>query len=141
MNYQIVENGIKDLGIDPVSCREAKEGQWSFKRGSVSIVVGLIETETFPKGYFYVNSYLLNDSQVADNRKNDLFKSLMEENLYLVGMKLCYKSPNFMLLSNRSAIGLDKEEVAITIDKLSAKADKLDDILIDFGKSKITGQR
>ena len=44
MNYQIVENGIKDLGIDPVSCREEKAGQWTFNRGSVSIVVGLIET-------------------------------------------------------------------------------------------------
>ena len=65
----------------------------------------------------------------------------MEENLYLVDMKLCYKSPNFMLLSNRSAVGLDKEEVAITIDRLSAKADKLDDILIDFAKPKMTGPR
>jgi len=35
--YEIVDNCIKRLGVDPAICKGDKPGQWDLKKGSASV--------------------------------------------------------------------------------------------------------
>lgn len=127
--YEIIEKGIDSLGIPPKTARSADDGQWDFNRGSASIAVGIISSDRFPNGCFYVSSVLMNADDVPLEKKEAFYKSMCETNTSLVNMKLCLDENMVHLISNRDAIGLDVEEVATTINSLSYYADLLDDIL------------
>lgn len=127
--YEIVEKGIESLGIPPISARAQESGQWDFNRGSAVIAVGVICSDRFPNGYFYVSSILMNVDDVPSEKKEDFYKRICEMNASLVNMKLCVANNQVQLISNRDAIGLDIVEVETTINSLSYYADLLDDML------------
>ncbi len=127
--YEIIEKGIDSLGIPPETTRGAEDGQWDFNRGSATVSVGIISSDRFPNGYFYVSSILMNADEVPAEKKEAFYKSMCETNTSLVNMKLCLDENMVHLISNRDAIGLDAEEVASTINSLSYYADLIDDIL------------
>jgi len=127
--YEIVEKGIESLGIPPKSARAQESGQWDFNRGSAVIAVGVISSDRFPNGYFYVSSILMSAEEVTAEKKEEFYKTMCEMNSSLVNMKLCINDNLVQLISNRDAIGLDIEEVATTINSLSYYADLLDDRL------------
>lgn len=127
--YEIIEKGIDSLGIPHKSARGNEDGQWDFNRGSATVAVGIISSDRFPNGYFYVSSILMNASDVPADKKEDFYRTLCEMNASLVNMKLCISEDQVQLISNRDAIGLDAEEVATTINSLSYYADFLDDRL------------
>jgi len=127
--FEIVEKGIDMLSIGPEAARGEKDGQWDFDRGSAKIAVGVTSTERFPNGYFYVSSIIMDAAQVAADRKETLYQSLLEMNATLVNMRFAFNKDVIFLISNRDANGLDPEEVAITINELSYYADLLDDRL------------
>ena len=128
---QVIEDGISQLGINPATCRGKNAGEWDFVRGSAKIAVGIRQSEKYPQGYFYVVSSMLDVNQVPHHRKLELFQVLMEENLKLVELKFCYGDSTILLVTNRNAQGLDKIEVANSIDQLSYHADLLDDLIIN----------
>jgi hypothetical protein len=127
--YEIIEKGIDSLGIPPTNARGQEAGQWDFNRGSAIIAVGIISSDRFPNGYFYVSSILMNVDDVPSEKKEDFYKRLCEMNASLVNMKLCVAENQVQLISNRDAIGLDVVEVETTINSLSYYADLLDDML------------
>ena len=127
--YEIIEKGIDSLGIPPATARGTEDGQWDFNRGSATIAVGIISSDRFPNGYFYVSSILMDVNEVPADKKEEFYKKMCEMNASLVNMKLCLNENQVQLISNRDAIGLDIEEVATTINSLSYYADLLDDLL------------
>ena len=129
--YDIIEKGIAELGIEPENARGEKEGQWDFNRGSASIAVGVSVSDRFPKGYFYCTSVLMSVLDVLPSKKEEFYYELLKLNSTLVNMQLSINEDWVLLLSNRSAEGLDIVEVAITINELSYFADELDDLLIN----------
>lgn len=127
--YKTIEMAIFQLGINPDQTRTEEKGKWSFSFGSAFITAGILNSDRFPNGYFYVNSNLMSLSDLPESSKLLFFKTLVEMNASLVNMKLCITGNQIILLSNRDATGLDVEEVAHTIDELSHYADLLDDKL------------
>ena len=127
--YNIVEKGIDSLGIPPSTARGSVDGEWNFNRGSATIAVGIISSDRFPNGYFYVSSILMDSNDVPAEKKEAFYMKMCEMNASLVNMKLCLNENQVQLISNRDAIGLDIEEVATTINSLSYYADLLDDLL------------
>ena len=128
---KIIEDGISKLGLNPTTCRGKNTGEWDFVRGSANIAVGIRQSDKYPNGYFYVVCSMLNFERVPHERRYDLLKVLMEENLKLVEIKFCLSNSDILLVTNRDALGLDKDEVSSSIDNLSYYADVLDDILIN----------
>ena len=128
-HFETVEKGIEMLKINPLDARGAKEGQWDFDRGSAKVAVGVISTDRFPNGYFYCSSIIMDASKVAEERKPELYQTLLEINATLVNMRFAFNKNVIFLISNRDANGLDPEEVAITVNELSYYADLLDDRL------------
>ena len=50
--YQMVENCIKKIGVDPTVCRGQKEGTWDLKKGSASVWIDVFKRENDHFGYF-----------------------------------------------------------------------------------------
>lgn len=128
---QIIEDGISRLGINPATCRGKNAGEWDFVRGSAKIAVGIRQSEKHPEGYFYCICSMIRIESVPHDRRYDLLRALMEENLKLVEIKFCMSKTDVLLMTNRSANGLDSVEVSSSIDNLSYHADLLDDIILN----------
>jgi len=43
--YQMVEDNISSVGVDPAVCRGEKAGQWNLKKGSANVWIDVWETE------------------------------------------------------------------------------------------------
>ena len=48
----MVENCIKNLGVDPATCRGEAAGQWNLSTGSASVWIDVFKRENDPDGYF-----------------------------------------------------------------------------------------
>lgn len=128
--YAVVENGIESLGIPASSVRALNEGEWNFNRGSADIAVGILISDRFPNGYFYVNCILMDSRLVPSEKKEEFYRHLLQITSSLVNMKLCIDENGLVsLVTNRDASGLDPVEVAHSINSLSYYADLLDDQL------------
>ncbi len=124
--YNVVEKGIAKLDIDPAYVRGEKEGQWNLKRGAKSVAVGLNSNQRFSEGFFYCTSMLVNIKEIHPSKLEPFYFTILENNASLVNMHLTVKNGWVLLVSNRSAQGLDEIEVALTINELSFFADELE---------------
>ena len=128
--FDVVENGIDSLGIPATSVRALNPGEWHFNRGSADIAVGVLLSDRFPNGFFYVNCVLMDSNEVVSEKKEEFYRYLLEITASLVNMKLCLEeNGSVSLVTNRDASGLDPVEVAQSINSLSYYADLLDDQL------------
>jgi hypothetical protein len=50
--YEIIENCIRSLSVDPAQCRGEKPGQWDLKKGSASVWIDIWRPEGTSEGYF-----------------------------------------------------------------------------------------
>ncbi len=126
--YQMVDNVIKNLGVDPSACRGEQPGQWNLKRGSASVWVDIwnIETETGPRGYFQVMSPVL---ELPANNLSDFCKELLEINHTLYGVAFTINKNWCYIKIIREVDGLDESEVSAMMNRVGFYADDYDDKL------------
>ena len=120
MNLQditkLVETSITGLKVDPIACRGANPGQWSFKIKDASVWVDAFDFPTTPgKFYFQVMSPLC---AVPDKNKEAFFQDLLEINYKLYGSWICKKENWLYIMNLREAEGLDQSEVDATFDRV-----------------------
>jgi CelD/BcsL family acetyltransferase involved in cellulose biosynthesis len=132
----LIEATIQHLGIDPVAAR-AKDApptaSWTFQRGSAAILVNLTHRREDDLLYFRVISPVMTLPEAA--AREGLFVRLLELNgKGLANCAFGLIGDRIVVVSERPARGLDKEEAEQIIRHLSAVADTYDDRLVkEFG--------
>jgi len=122
--YQIIENCIKRLGVDPAVCRGEKAGQWDLKKGSASVWIDVWKKENEDYGYMQIMAPI---SEVPANNKEDFFREVLEinHNLYGVGMT---KYENWIYIKIiRELEDLSEDEAFAMFNRIGNYADEYDD--------------
>lgn len=124
---EMVENSIRKLGIDPVSCRGEKEGQYSLTRGSVQIWIDVWHIEKENRAYFQVMSPIIETVNVAN--KPALYEELLQFNDTLFNVAFTLYNNWVWLKTLREVDSLDENEVYAQITRVGNYADRYDDEL------------
>jgi hypothetical protein len=126
--YDMVENNIKNLGVNPIDCRGEKVGQWNMKRGSASIWIDVWETDKKDYGYFQCMAPVV---KIPTKNTEAFYREILEinHNLYGVGMT---KFQSWIYIKTiRELDGLDEGEMMAMLNRVGTYADDYDDILRD----------
>ncbi len=122
--YQIIENCIKRLGVDPAICRGEKSGQWDLKKGSASVWIDVWKKENEDYGYMQIMAPI---SEIPANNKEAFYQEVLEINhdLYGVGMT---KHENWIYIKIiRELEDLSEEEAFAMFNRIGNYADQYDD--------------
>ncbi len=129
--YNIVEEIIRDLGVDPAACRGEIAGQWNLKRGSANIWVDVWQTKDqqgnlLDYGYIQVMAPVC---EVPVNNQNLFTKELLEINHSLYGVAFTIFKDWAYVKAIREVDGLDKAEAQAMFNRVGAYSDEYDDKL------------
>jgi hypothetical protein len=83
--YSIVEEGIRQAGVDPELCRSQTEGQWNLKRHESDVWVDVWPVEQEGRTYFQVMTPLV-EIPTEDNER--FYRELLDLNYQMVGASL-----------------------------------------------------
>ena len=124
--YQMVENNIKKLGIDPAACRGEKEGQWNLKKGSANVWVDIWETDDGSYGYFQCVAPVV---KVPEKNKKAFYEEILEINHRLYGVGMTKYGEHIFIKTIRELEGLDENEMMAMLNRIGNYADDYDDLL------------
>ena len=121
--YQMVENCISKLGVDPATCRGEKPGQWDLKRGSASVWADVFVLDN-GYGYFQCMAPV---AKIPANNTLAFYEEIMEKNHDLFGTGMTKYKDWVYMKTVRELEGLDENEIIATFNRVSGYADDLDD--------------
>lgn len=124
--YQIVENCIKDLGINPADARGDKPGQWNLRKGSAEVWVDIMYLEREQRAYYQVMSPVC---PVPETHQLEFFQELLEINHGLFGVSFVKYETWVYIKMIREVDGLDQSEAAAMLHRVGNYADHYDDFL------------
>jgi len=126
--YEIVDNCIKRLGVDPAICKGDKPGQWDLKKGSASVWIDVRKKENEDYGYMQIMAPI---SEIPATNKEAFYQEVLEINhdLYGVGMT---KFENWIYIKMiRELEDLSEEEAFAMFNRIGNYADQYDDFFKD----------
>jgi hypothetical protein len=129
--YQMVEDCISRLGVDPVSARGTEEGQWSLVKGSAKVWLDLWHIEKESRAYFQVLSPVLKMTDVPDLRRAELLEELLKINHSLYGVAFTIHNDFLWIKVIREADGMDSNEAMAMMTRVGTYSDEYDDYLRD----------
>lgn len=124
--YEMIENCIRSLGVDPVTCRTEKAGAWNLVRGSAKVYIDCWHIEKENRAYFQVMSPVM---QVPEGQKEDFYFDLLSFNDRLYSCAFSIFKDWAWIKMIRECDGLDANEAMAIIQRVGAYADKYDDLL------------
>jgi hypothetical protein len=130
--YQMVENCIKKLGVDPSVCRGQNPGQWDLKRGSASVWIDVFKRENDFYGYFQCMAPVVT---IPANNTKEFYEEVLEKNHGLYGTAMTKYKEWIYMKSIRELSGIDEEEMMAMLNRVGTYADDYD----DYFKSKYSG--
>jgi hypothetical protein len=141
--YNMIEEIIRDLGVDPAACRGELAGQWNLKRGSASIWVDVWQTKDkdgnlTDYGYCQIMAPVI---EVPINNQHLFTKELLEINHNLYGVAFTIYKNWAYIKTIRELEGLDKSEAQAMFNRVGSYADEYDDKLRDRYGVAPSGQR
>jgi hypothetical protein len=107
--YDVVEDGISELGVNPADCRGDNPGQWNLKKGETTVWVDLWYIEKENRPYYQVMSPIF-PVPADEATKNALFGQLLEINDTLFGVAFTVFQENIYIKVIREADGMGKSE-------------------------------
>jgi hypothetical protein len=129
--YDLVEEVIRDLKVDPALCRGTQSGQWNMRLGSANVWIDVFQSKD-KDGNVMNYGYLQLMAPVCDvpvNNQHIFTKELLEINHSLYGVAFTIFKDKAYIKSIRELEGLDKSEVKSTFDRIGIYADDYDDKL------------
>lgn len=126
--YEIIENCIKRLGVDPTVCRGEKPGQWDLKKGSASVWIDVWKKENEDYGYMQIMAPIC---EVPKTNTEAFYQEVLETNhdLYGVGMT---KYENWIYIKIiRELEDLSEDEAFAMFNRIGNYADQYDDYFRD----------
>ncbi|MCC7303675.1 MAG: YbjN domain-containing protein [Bacteroidia bacterium] len=129
--YNMVEDIIRNLGVDPAICRGEIAGQWNLKRGSANIWVDVWQTKDQQgnlQDYGYIQ-VMAPVCEVPVNNQHLFTKELLEINHNLYGVSFTIFKEWAYIKSIRELDGLDQNEAQAMFNRIGSYADEYDDRL------------
>ena len=105
--YNIVEQAIAKIGLDPTLFRGEQAGDWTLRRGDYNIWIDVWNDEREAVTYLQVVAPVM---EIPAETQNVLFRELLQINLQLCGIAFCVHGDQIVLKGTRVAEGLDMEE-------------------------------
>jgi len=128
--YQMVEECITQLGIDPSICRSldennnVKPGQWNLKKGSAPVWVDIFWDEKNGSSYFQVMAPVV---EIPTSRLEEFYQEVLETNHNLFGVGFTKFNNWLYVKALRETEGLDMSEITATLNRIGTYADDYDD--------------
>jgi len=121
MNYEetkaIVEQSLKDLGVNPADAAGPNKGQWSITYKGSTVWIDVFNFETQPERYYVqVMSPLL---AAPTKNQASFYQNVLEINSLLYGCAICKKDAWLYVINIRESVGLDKSEFDATLDRVA----------------------
>ena len=110
--YQIVEQAIQKIGLDPTKFRGDQAGEWTLHRGEYSIWIDVWYDEKEQVAYLQVVAPVM---EIPGESETVLFRDLLQINLQLCGVAFAVHGDKIVLKGTRVAEGLDVEEARAMI--------------------------
>ena len=120
--YQMVEEVIQELGVNPENTRGEKPGQWDLSKGSAPVMVDVFEYEG--RGYFQC---LAPVSLIPEDRKTEFYEEVLEIGHKLFGVGFTKFKDKIYIKALRETDNLDKSEIMATFNRVGNYADEYDD--------------
>ena len=124
--YDVVENSLRELGLDPTKCRGENAGQWSLTKGSAFIRVSMTYFERENASYFQVIAPVM---QVPATNTQQFYQELLELSFTFYGASFVKFEDWIFVKVIREADGLDAKEAGAMINRVAWYADEYDDKL------------
>ncbi len=128
--YKIVEEVIKELGVDPIECRGMDEddivedGQWNLSKGNASIWIDVFYDETNKENYFQVFCPLI---EVPNGKMGEVATDALDIGHVLFGIGFT-RVENWLYLKHiRELTDLSKNEIANIIDRIGAYGEEYEE--------------
>ncbi|MCS6833062.1 MAG: YbjN domain-containing protein [Flammeovirgaceae bacterium] len=125
--YQMLEECIAYLGVDPATARTGEEGHWALTKGSALVWVFL---QRLPQNdnepYFWVISPV---ATVPDQNKEKFYQELLETNHTLYGSAFTKYDKYIYVKTIREVEGITKEDMLRMLQSVGTYADMYDDVL------------
>lgn len=125
--YAMIEDIIRNLGVDPALCRGANAGQYSLRLGSAQVWIDVWHIESQGRPYIQVMSPVMR-LPVAEVQ-HAYFRELLEINDKLYGVAFTVYNGWAWLKHIRETDGLDRSEAEAIIHRIGVYADDYDDYL------------
>ena len=129
--YNLVEEVIRDLGVDPAAARGDQAGQWNMRLGSASVWIDVFQSKD-ASGNLIDYGYMQILAPVCDvpaDRAAEFTMELLQLNHTLYGVGFTVYANKSYIKAIRELEGLDKSEVRATFDRVGIYADDHDDRL------------
>lgn len=121
--YDMVENIIKELGVDPVKCRGEQAGQWNLRKGSADVWIDVFKNDK-GHGYFQVIAPV---SPIPQANVSDFYAEVLEASHKLYGVGMTKFREWIYVKTIRETDGLDQDEMRAQINRIGFYADDYDD--------------
>jgi len=125
--YEMFENVIRSLGVDPTACRDTNNaGQWNMKRGSADVWIDIFSANNNSglTGYLQIMSPVC---EIPTVNAEAFYAEVLEtsHNLYGVGFT---KYQNWIYIKGiRELDGIDEKEITSMLNRVGVYADQYDD--------------
>ena len=123
--YNIVENAIARIGLDPQVARKGP-GKWTITKGQIPVWVNVFFSAQAKRIYFQVAAPVM---KMPPQNQGELALELLQLNNQLYGVAFCTNNGNIFIKTIREAEGLDNNEANAMIMRVGNYADQYDDLL------------
>lgn len=123
--YQMVEESIALLGVNPTTVRTEKPGQWSLQKGSAPVWVDVFWMENNNCGYIQVMSPII---EVPQNNTLAFYEELLRTNHNLFGVGFTQYDKWIYIKGIREVDNLQQAEVTAMLNRVGVYADDYDDL-------------
>lgn len=117
--YEVIEDAIAMLGVEPNTCRGELPGQWTLKNKEQEVWIDLWEIETEKRPYFQVLAPMM---QVSSEISPAIYRELLEINYNLYGVAFSIKESQLYVKVLREAEGLTAKEAHAMILRVGTYA-------------------
>ncbi|MFQ3575194.1 MAG: YbjN domain-containing protein [Cytophagales bacterium] len=124
--YNMIENIIRDFGVDPEMCKGVKPGQYDLKKGSASVWIDIWKVEDEDYGYIQILSPVI---ELPKNNLADFYQEILETNHKLYGVAMTKFENWIYMKSIRELEGLEENEARAMFNRVGNYADEYDDLL------------
>ncbi|MEZ4830116.1 MAG: YbjN domain-containing protein [Bacteroidia bacterium] len=125
-HYAIVENALRQLGVDPTTCRGEQPGSWNLVKGSARIMLDLWYIESEQRAYFSALSPVM---KFPKSSTESLSRELLAINHQLFGAAFSLFNDVIYMRTIREVDGMDATEAGAMILRVANYTDHYDDIL------------
>lgn len=125
--FNMIEDIIRGLGVDPALCKGANPGQYSLMLGSARVWIDVWYIESQGRSYFQAMSPVMR--LPVPERHKEYFQELLEINDKLYGVAFTVYNGWAWLKHIRETDGLDRSEAEAMVNRIGVYADNYDDYL------------